>query len=922
MPISVGKIVTPETGVKIYINGTDYSEYVFNYEFKKKVNQIGEFMVELLGISSTQRDTDIKQDVVVYFESKGKLLFKGVSERPDYETGQGVIINGYGAGESYCKRRMAEVTASADTNSSPLSPVYTLQSINTILSEQLDNVSQVTLDSVDDGSELGTGTYRGDHVSILSILANPVSAKGGKWWFTHGNSSPWNDNICHTSLFQGSASSVKDFNISGVDQNASGTSNEQDFESLWNWTEILGSGDGLNQKRSVNFHATNTRSFLANDIDSSQTTIELEDASSFDSSGNVFIGMETLKYTSKNNNFLTGITRGSQIIRLFDDFSDGNYTADPVWTVISGSWVIDSDDLFESGFSNNTGIITDINFNSDLDCLWEFNLSREGSTNTAQVGILVNDSILENGYYVDLKDDIALRTQRNDGVVVISGGTTVANTNYKIKVTRDNSGLFELFLDDASLGTATNITHVSGSKLILGSSGYGKSRLDDILFSDNNELYKAYAHSKGIEVYDAQYTIDTPESSSSIDTYGLKQHSLQDKTIIDQDALDRIAQKELAAHKDLVTRISLEASDPYDAVRIIGVDDTISISDSDTDLSGDYRVVSVNMKSENGWERCFFECSNARLVLTEELKENSRLSDVESRFMQGSTSLFVVNETENAKSGAPIDVFFEIPAEAVAINQVKLAYRNEAPRVWHDVSSNVASSSTGNPTIEGTTANLTPSDNTDWQTISTWEIGTNIQTIMVSTHLRRTAGTGADAVRIRLVNSTASTNYPVSSGSSSAYYEFNYTNDADSGTAGGGVSLYWENPGSSGDTVLFQIASDSGNTWTCYYHITQIRDHTHTIDYNINDKPYTTNVVTISTTDDASGTTPTWTDRTTAIEAIEDTLNASNGGLERNIDLTDFFSSTGWKGVRFAVNGNSRHKIQVMGKVFIEAKKV
>jgi hypothetical protein len=69
-----------------------------------------------------------------------------------------------------------------------------------------------------------------------------------------------------------------------------------------------------------------------------------------------------------------------------------------------------------------------------------------------------------------------------------------------------------------------------------------------------------------------------------------------------------------------------------------------------------------------------------------------------------------------------------------------------------------------------------------------------------------------------------------------------------------------------------------------------------------------------------------WTERTAAIEAalgrsLIATEDAVEDGLnDTGIDLTSFFSSTGWKGVRIVVNGNSRHKAQVMTKCYVHSR--
>ncbi len=922
---TVDSILTDaEQGISVFINGVDYSRNAVNFNFKEVNNELSIFEAEIIGVDSSARGADVLQDKEIKFLSRGVLLFKGILERPDYETGESVNIKGYGSGESLLKRQIADNTAASLATSGINRPIYENTAVSTIISEQIATVGTVTVDGTDDGSALGSGTFRGEHISVLEMVANPVMNKGGDWWFSYGSAPTYNTNVFHADDERGTGSSVKTFTISGVNQNINLTKNEQDFENLWNYVEVLGYGDGINQKRSLNFHATDNRSILDGSINATDTTISLVDASDFPASGDVWIGMEKVTYSGKSTNDLTGCIRG------------------------------------------------------------------------------------------------------------VSGG------------------------------------------------------------------YDAYAHTDGIEVYDEQYTTASPESGSSIDTYGLKQHTVQDKTVIDQDTLDRIAQQVLSEHRSLVTRIELYSSNPYDILRNIQVGDTVTITDADTDLSGDYIVNTKIGKSDTGFEQCVLGCSTKRLSLTEELGISSNLSDVESKFMQGSTNIFVVNETDNAEtpsdlsiddfednwtnwdkvggtdaitavqntsieqegsscielgidasasgvdgaqwtnitdssdisdytgvaSGAPvrgrlkfwirfsttdylfgsdaftlrlgsssidrasyiidtaelvsnadgawyaysvnladydslngtpdwtamdwvqisvlelvsntddftlylddlrldgvesssvgpIEVFFEIPAEAVAINQLKLAYRNEAPRIW--VAGN-NSEITGVQSAGGylnstgsvsTTVNFTTID-----TLSSVNSDCSGMYVFLSQILRASGGSHSQAL-IRLYDGT--NYYPSSDGL------------VISAPVGGeyGEMLIHIPINTNGKTITIEARwqpTQTANIQMNWGWWTE-SEHNHVYNISANDSDtgttYTTSDIRIFTSDNASGA-PSYTERTTAIEtALGGALTATVNGSETDIDLTSFFSSTGWKAVKFVTNGNSRHKIQVLSKVFIQAK--
>ncbi len=56
--------------------------------------------------------------------------------------------------------------------------------------------------------------------------------------------------------------------------------------------------------------SNNLASFLTADIDSVAVSLDLDDASSFPTSGEITIGTEAIHYTGKSTNTLTGLTRG------------------------------------------------------------------------------------------------------------------------------------------------------------------------------------------------------------------------------------------------------------------------------------------------------------------------------------------------------------------------------------------------------------------------------------------------------------------------------------------------------------------------------------------------------------------------------------------------------------------------------------
>jgi hypothetical protein len=335
--------------------------------------------------------------------------------------------------------------------------------------------------------------------------------------------------------------------------------------------------------------------------------------------------------------------------------------------------------------------------------------------------------------------------------------------------------------------------------------------------------------------------------------------------------------------------------------------------------------------------------------MTEEMQSDANKAIVLSKYMQGATNIFTVNETENAESGTtppgPIDLYFEIPTEAVAINKVKLTYRNEAPRVWNTVTVQ-NSEYTQQVAAGGQQVPLSKAGNV-WMDLCTVTSSDSSATFawaqLEFIRIRADAALGNGSFgSLRFYDGTDY--YPNSNGFIfisnviGQHYHvehdaFNtwYNDDASTWSRTEyATSTVMYPKSTSGKTVKLQIWAGAALTdplsqvRACYGY-QSVSTHTHDVGYDISTKTYTTTDIRIFTSDDTSST-PVWTERTAAIEAIlgrsliatEDAVE--NGLNDIGVDLTSFFSSTGWKGVRIVVNGNSRHKAQVMTKCYVHSR--
>ena len=99
--------------------------------------------------------------------------------------------------------------------------------------------------------------------------------------------------------------------VYNINVNATVTSQERDLNNLANHITFLGYGDGINQLKTTTFAASTQNSILNANIASTNTSIELLDASEFDATGTARIAEEQIAYAGVSSNTLTGCTRGT-----------------------------------------------------------------------------------------------------------------------------------------------------------------------------------------------------------------------------------------------------------------------------------------------------------------------------------------------------------------------------------------------------------------------------------------------------------------------------------------------------------------------------------------------------------------------------------------------------------------------------------
>jgi len=174
--------------------------------------------------------------------------------------------------------------------------------------------------------------------------------------------------------------------------------------------------------------------------------------------------------------------------QLSENFSDGNFTSNPEWTGETTEFIVNSNFQLQLTATvpyttpSDTAYLSTANSRIN-ETEWQFWVKMSfatSSNNHGRVYLVSNQSNLEgplNGYFVQLgdfgdgKDSISLYKQSGTSYTKLIGGTIVYTNNstntFKVKVTRNNSGLWKLYSDatggnNFSLdGSATDNTFTS-----------------------------------------------------------------------------------------------------------------------------------------------------------------------------------------------------------------------------------------------------------------------------------------------------------------------------------------------------------------------------------------------------------------------------------------------------------------------------
>lgn len=169
----------------------------------------------------------------------------------------------------------------------------------------------------------------------------------------------------------------------------------------------------------------------------------------------------------------------SVFAQLSDDFSDGNFTSNPVWSGDDTFFEIESQQLNSKGDALGGEHYLSTPNTRINDAEWRFLVDLQfapSGSNQSRIYLVASDPNLlnpQNGYYVQIgesgDDEIRIYEQTGTSTNLIFTGSTSFSGNFlaRIKILRDNAGDWEVLADPSggesfvSEGTFTDNTHTS-----------------------------------------------------------------------------------------------------------------------------------------------------------------------------------------------------------------------------------------------------------------------------------------------------------------------------------------------------------------------------------------------------------------------------------------------------------------------------
>lgn len=385
----------------------------------------------------------------------------------------------------------------------------------------------------------------------------------------------------------------------------------------------------------------------------------------------------------------------------------------------------------------------------------------------------------------------------------------------------------------------------------------------------------------------------SPEAVSSLAVNGLMELTLTHRDIRDESTLELVASHELIDRMEAIERINIIPNSASSIAKTIQTGDLIHIEDAGSGIDGDFRTVGIIYENSYGNLKLTLEASNKSLTFIEQMQKEREKNQALQKYMQGSTNVYVVSNSENCDNGYGCVIKTYIPPEALAINHVILSYDVSAYRIYNTTTANESAHTHGIPslTVNGTSTTSTSIGHTH----DVDDIPDHQHPVFFHESYPNPAPSSVDEwTACRNGYSGGITAYFATNNSYDIYTDATVVQLGASKTtvSGGGSHSHSVNASST--------ATNTSNAGSA---------HNHGVSYGITTGTNTITDMQIY----VNGS-----DRTAAIEAaIGHTLSVNS--TEAEIDVTQWITS-GWNTIDIRPNGTCRITGDMWNQVFIESK--
>lgn len=375
--------------------------YKYTYmRFRDSQNEMGDFELHLSGVTPNDYQTYLLEGRKIWFELGSQRVFKGRIEKVERGSYKTCKILG---------KDMAVIGKDAQTDRT----VYTNTDTSDIVTAEINKLPGL---NVGINTNYGEITVRNEYGTIISFLSNMVNSIGYDWWISQD---ALDNDYFNVDVTKGDGTIKKVYYVAKPNANCKSANYERDRSMLYNVVTVLGRGDGINQVRCKTYNASATYSRLASPITETDTTIVLDDASAFPSSGEVRISEERITYTGVSGNSLTGCSRG-QNGTIANPHRKGAFIEKyvPEDTPEAGS------SIYENGRKSRTITLRDI--------LPDGGSNQPSWSQTAE--LVASESLLD---HKDLVESITIYPSDRNDVIRIFKGDTVRVVDTSVGLDRE-----------------------------------------------------------------------------------------------------------------------------------------------------------------------------------------------------------------------------------------------------------------------------------------------------------------------------------------------------------------------------------------------------------------------------------------------------------------------------------------------------